>query len=161
MRVDEVPYCFGESGPTAVFVRPAGRCGNTVHVTADVLFGRLGPLQSQIEAQTVLLLELECGVVNGLGAAFGNDFPEVREQAVTMLKRVSRLLAFVLKRDLDPFVDVAGDLEPLADDRGVELDFRKYRRIRMEEDLGATPAGRPDFLRCTERLPLLDRKSVV
>jgi hypothetical protein len=58
-----------------------------------------------------------------------------------VLEHVARLCRFVFEDDLDPLMQVAGDLEPLADDRGVELDLRKDGGVRMKVD-GRTGAAR-------------------
>ena len=62
----------------------------------------------------------------------------------------------VLERDLHTAMQVAGDLEPLANDGGVELDFRKDCGIGMEVDSRPGASRRAELLQWCDRLPLLE-----
>jgi hypothetical protein len=53
-------------------------------------------------------------------------------------------------------VDIAGHLEPLANDCRIELDLRKNRRIRPEENLRPASARRTRFLRGSDGIALLE-----
>ena len=62
----------------------------------------------------------------------------------------------VLERDLDATVQVAGDLQPLADDLRIEFDLREDLRVGLEVDGRAGAARRADFLQAAGRLTLLE-----
>ena len=55
VRVDEVPDRLAEAGAEAVLVRAAGSRRDAVDVAADVLVGRLRPLQREVEPDAVLV----------------------------------------------------------------------------------------------------------
>ena len=116
---------------------PPDPVGNAVDVAAHVLVGGFGPLQHEVEPRTALALEHERRLVHRLGAAFGDDLLDEVGQPFLVLEDLLRPLGLVLERDADALVDVADDLEPLANQRRVELDLRKDRRIGMEVDGGA------------------------
>ena len=121
-------------GAQPVLVRAARAGGNAVDVAADVLVGRLGPLQHEIEPRTAFALEHERG-------ARAPAWPRVRRrssdevgQPFLVLEDLLRPLRLVLERDADTLVDVADDLEPLANHARIELDLRENRRIGVEVD---------------------------
>ena len=74
-----------------------------------------------------------------------------------MLEDFLRLLGLVLEGDAHALVDVADDFEALADRRGVELDLREDRRVRMEVDRRAGAARRARLLERRRRLAALER----
>ena len=94
--------------------------------------------------------------MDGLGSPLADDLPQVRKKALGMFERLLRVLALVLEGDLEAFVQVARDFEPLADNRRLELDLRENAGIGMEEDPGAAAARRSHLLRRPERLSLLE-----
>ena len=53
-------------------------------------------------------------------------------------------------------MQVAGDLEALADEVGFEFDLREDRGVGLEVDRRAGAARRPDFLQAADRLALLE-----
>ena len=122
------------TGAQPVVVRAARSGRNAVDVAANVLVGGLGPLQHQVEPRAALALEQERRVVNRLRAARRDDLLQEVRQPFLVLKDVLRALGFVLERDAHTLVDVADDLEPLADERRVEFDLREDRRVGMEID---------------------------
>ncbi len=134
----------------------AGR--NAVDVAAQVLVGRLGPLQDEIEPQpglVVLARQRERRVVHRLRVAApsgsSSDSRRCPRRAGTSRASAARRLGrLVLEGDLEALVQVARDLEPLADDRGVELGLRKDRRIGTEEDRRARAARRAELLHAAD-----------
>jgi hypothetical protein len=90
------------------------------------------------------------------GAPLGNDLLQVVDEPFTVLEDELLLGAFVLEGDLQPFVKIARNLEPLLDDRRIELDFRKDRRVGMEIDAGAGAPRRTELLESADRLALLE-----
>src|SRR5690606_22949727 len=64
--------------------------------------------------------------------------------------------SLVLEAHLDAAMQVAHDLQTLANDVGVELDFREDRRIRTEEDRRARAARGALLLERTLRLALAE-----
>ncbi len=61
------------------------------------------------------------------------------------------------KLTLTPLCRIAGDLEPLANDRRVELDLREDRRIGMEEDRRSRmPRAAPSFFSGADGLALAE-----
>ena len=121
-----------------------------------MLLGRLGPLQHQIDAQAVGFRQHERDIVHRLRAARGDDRLQVIEEALPLLEHRLGLRGLVLEDDLQAFVEVAGDLEALADDGRVELDLRKNRGVGMEVDGRAGAARRPDLFQARHDFALLE-----
>src|SRR4051812_11633683 len=121
-----------------------------------MFFGGFRPLQDEIEPEAVLLLERERRFVHRLRTALGDNFLEIRQQPFGVLERILPFLGFILEADLQAFVDIARHLEPLANDRGVELDLREDRGVWPEEYFGAASASRADLLRRSSRRALLE-----
>ena len=69
MRLDEIADGLAEAGSQAVLVRAAGPGRDPVHVRAQMLVGRFGPLEDQIEAQPLFLVQDERRVMHRLPAA--------------------------------------------------------------------------------------------
>ena len=70
----------------------------------------------------------------------------------------------VVERESDAPVDVARDLEPVANHGRVELDLREDDRVRVEEHRRAAAACGPDLFHRAQRLslaePLLPQEAV-
>ena len=81
---------------------------------------------------------------------------QVVDDAVLVVEGVARPGGFVVEDDLHAAVEVAGDLEALAECRRVELDAREDRRVGVEEDGGAGAARRPGLDDGALRLALLE-----
>ena len=58
-------------------------------------------------------------------------------------------------------MQVAGDFEPLADDRWIEFDLRKDRRIGMEVHRGPRSARGAELLQLPDRLALREAHLVL
>src|SRR5207249_1951033 len=95
-------------------------------------------------------------LLDGPGAAIGDDFFEIRDQPFAVLEGGFGFLDLVLKADLQPFVQIAGHLEALSDYGGVELHFRKDGRVVTEKNLRAAAPRGPDLFGSRKRLPLLE-----
>ncbi len=156
MRVDEIPDGLPNTGPQSVFVRAARGGGDAVHVRADVLVGGLGPLQHQIDAQSFVLVEHERRLVDGLRAPFRDDLLEVIDEALRVLERRLLLRRLVVEHDLDAFVQKAGDLEPILDDLGLELDLREDGGVGPEVHRRPCASCGAQFLQRPDRLALLE-----
>ena len=63
--------------------------------------------------------------MNRLRSPLRDDRPQGTGDAVRVREDVLLAGGFLLERDLDALVQVADDLQPLADERGVELHLRK------------------------------------
>ena len=157
MGVDVVADGLAQPGAEAVFVRAARAGGNAVDEAAQVLVGGLGPLQRQLEPGVGVALDDEGGLVHGLRPALGDDLLQELRQPLVVLEDFFGLLALVLEDDLHALVDVADDLQPLADERGIELDLREDRRVRVEIDGGAAAARRAHLLQRALDLAALER----
>src|SRR5579862_541090 len=87
------------------------------------------------------------------------DFLQIVDEALAVLERLSRrLLAFgrvVLKDDLQSFVQITRNLEPLANDRGVEFSLGKNRGVGSEKHSRARSTCRTDLLDAALWMPLL------
>ena len=90
VRFDEVAHRFAEAGAKAVLVRAARAGGDAVDVAAQMLVGRFGPLQREIEAKAVASLDREGRIVDGRLAALGDDPPQVVDDALGVLEDVLR-----------------------------------------------------------------------
>jgi hypothetical protein len=66
-----------------------------------------------------------------LGAFLCEDLVQDREDALVMLEDLPLAAGLIIPDDLQSLVNVAGDLEPLADGLGVELRAREDLRIGM------------------------------
>ena len=154
VRLDEIPDRLADARAQAVLVRAAGAGGDAVDVAAQVLVGRFGPLQHAVEAQAVLAVDRERLLVDRLRAALGDDLAEVVDDAFVVLVDDLVLRDLVVEGDLHALVQVADDLEPLADGRRVELDLRKDGRVGMEIHRRPAAAGGADFLERRHRLAL-------
>ncbi len=132
----------------------AGR--NAVDVAADVLVGGLGPLQHQLHLEPVLLFEREGRFVHGLGAALADDLLQVVGDAFGVLEGVLLPCGLVVEDDLDAAMEKARHFEPLADDGGVELDFREDGRVGSKEHRRPAAARRASLLEAAGRLALLE-----
>ena len=86
VRLDEVAHRLAEAGAQTVFVRAAGSGRNAVDVRAQVLVGRLRPLQHEIEPQRLVLGQRERRVVHRLRAALGDDLLQVVDDAFAVLE---------------------------------------------------------------------------
>ena len=82
------------------------------------------------------------GRVNSSGASFPDDAGEVVRQAVLVPELLARVPRLVGEHETHAAVHVAGDLEPLPDEAGVERRLREDPRVGMETDRGAGAAGR-------------------
>ena len=146
MRVDIVADRLAETGAQPVFVRPARARRNAIDVASDVLVGRLGPLQHQVEPRLTLASLDERDVVNRFCAALLDNLLQVVRQALLVVKDLPGPVGLVLERDADALVDVAGNLEALTNRRRIELHLRKDRRVGMEEHGCAAAACGTRFL---------------
>ena len=90
VRVDEVANGLAESGAEPVLVRAAGSGRDAVDVAAQVLVGRLGPLQREIEAHAalVVLATAERRLVDRNGVPLGEDLLQVVRQPLGVLEDV-------------------------------------------------------------------------
>src|SRR5581483_7872 len=156
VRLDVVAHGLAEAGAQAGLVRAARSGRNAVDVRAQMLVGRFGPLQDDVDARAVFLRERERRLVDRLRAALGDDLPQVVDEPFLVLEDDLLVRAFVLEGDLQAFVQVARDFEPLFDHRGVELDLREDRGVGMEVDLRAGAARCAGFLQRTGGLALLE-----
>src|SRR5579864_1527950 len=126
-----------------------------------MFFGRLGPLQDEIEAQPALVVlagDRKRRLVDRLRVALLEDLLEVIAEALAVLEdfalELPRLGGLVLEDDLDPFVEIARHLEALANDPGVERRLRKDRGVGTEEHGRPCAARRADLLDAANRLAL-------
>jgi hypothetical protein len=142
VRVDVVSDSLAEACAQAVLVCAARAGRDPVDVAAHVLVGGFGPLQHEVEPRPALALEHEWRLVHRFRAALADDLLEERRDPFLVLEGLFRALGFVLERDADALVDVAHDLEPLADRGGVEFDLGEDCRVGMEVD-GRTRAACP------------------
>ena len=156
VRLDVIADRLAEPGAQAVLVRAARSGRDAVDVAAQVLVGRFGPLQDELDLDAVLFLERERRFVHRLGVPLGDDLLQVVDEAFFVLEHVLLAGGLVLERDLDAAMQVAGDLEPLADHLRVELDLRENLRVGLEEHRRAGAARRADLLQAAGRLALLE-----
>ncbi len=156
MGVDEVPDRLADAGAQAVLVRAAGAGRDAVDVASQVLVGCFGPLEHAIEAQSVLAIDAERLLVHGLRTTVGNDLPKVVDDAFVVLVDHLVLRDLIVEGHFDAFVQVADDLEPLAESGRVELDLREDRRIGMEVHRRPGATSLPDFLERSNRLALAE-----
>ena len=129
-----------------VLVRAAGPRRDAVHVRPHVLVGRFRPLQHEVEPQPFVLRRSVNGAsCTGFAPRSATIF-EVVDDAFAVLEDRFLLRGFVLEARPSALVQIARDLEPLLDDRGVELDLRKDRRVGMEVDASCRcPRAGPSF----------------
>ena len=159
VRVDEIANGLAQAGAEAVLVRAARSRGDAVHVAAHVLVGRLRPLQREIQPEPGLVALLRHGerrVVHGRRGSLREDFLQVVRQPFGVLIDDFRALGLVLEDNLHAFVQVARHLEPLPDDRRVELDLRKDRRIGAEEHGRSAASRGARLLQRADHRPLLE-----
>ena len=100
-------------------MRAAGAGRDAVDVTAQVLVGRLRPLQHELEPRTTLVprpLQRERRIVHRRRLALGDDLLQIVDESFAVLEGLPFLLGLVLKDELDALVQVARRLQPLADD---------------------------------------------
>jgi hypothetical protein len=154
--LDEIADRLADAGAQPALVRAAGSGRNAVDVRAQVLVGRFGPLQHDVEPHPLVSGERERHVVYRLRAALGDDLPQVIDEPFRVFENRFLLRLFVLERDLQPFVQVAGDLEPLPDHRRIEFDLREDSGVRVEVHHRAGAAGGAELLQRTRRLALLE-----
>ena len=91
VRFDEVPDRLAEPRAEAVLVRAARSGRNAVDVAANVLVGRLRPLQREVEPQAALVALLrnrERRLVNGHRRALAEDLLQVVGQPLGVLEDV-------------------------------------------------------------------------
>jgi hypothetical protein len=144
----------------AVLVRAARAGGDAVHVAADVLVGRLGPEEGQVEfhAALVALARLrERRVVHRRrGAVLRRSSGGSPRALVVLEDDASAPARLVLEDDLQSLVQIARDLEPLADDRRIELDLREDRRVGPGRTPSCPCRARAELLRQALRHALLE-----
>ena len=156
VRLDVVAHRLAEAGAETVLVRAAAAGGNAVDVTAEMLVGGFGPLQHELDLHAVFLLERERRFVHRLAGSLRDDLLQVVDQAFLVLEDVFLPGGLVLERHLDAAMQVAGDLETLADDLRIEFDLRKNLRIRLEVHRGAGAARGADLFQAAGGLALLE-----
>ena len=156
MRIDVVADGLAEAGAQTVLVRAARAGRDAVDVAAHVLVGGFGPLEHGVEPRPALAVQHEGTLVHGLRAAVLHDLREEVGEPLLVLIGDLRLVDFVLEGDLHALVDVADDLEPLGDDRRIELDLREDRGVGLEVDRRAGAARRAHLLQAALRLALLE-----
>ena len=132
-------------------MRAARGRGDAVHVAADVLVGGLGPLECDLDRRAVLFHERERRIVNRLVTALDDHLLQVIDDALLVLEGLVGLVGFVDEADLHAAMQEARDLEPLADDRGIEIGARKDRGIGLEEDGSAAATRRAELLQAALR----------
>ena len=154
MRLDVVADGLAEPGAKTVLVGATRPGGYAVDVAAQVLLGGFCPLQDELDLDAVLLLERERRLVHGPGALLADDLLQIVDEAFLVLKHVPPAARLVFEGHLHAAVQVAGDLEPFADDRRVEFDLWKNLRVGLEEDGGARAPRRTDLLQGARRLSL-------
>ena len=144
VRLDVIAHRLAEAGAKPVLVRAARPRRNAVDVTAQVLVGRFGPLQHQLDLDAV---ERERRLVHGPGALLGDDLLEVVDQPFLVLEHILLSGGLVVERHLDAAMEVAGHLEALADQLRLELDLREDLRVRLRRRHRRAAAARgADFL---------------
>ena len=94
--------------------------------------------------------------MNRFGVSFADNFFQIVDQPFGLFEAVLFLAGFVFKRNLDTFVQITDHLETLFDHLGIEFDLGEDRGVRMEVDLCAAAACRPDFFEAADRLALLE-----
>ena len=103
---------------------------------------------------------VHCGrkrsLVYGASAAFGDDPAEIFEHTVLVLKLLADIGGFLFEADLDALVQIAGDLEPLANEARVELHLREHRRIGMEEHRRPGSSRRTELFQRADRFALAE-----
>ena len=125
VRLDVVADRLAEAGAEAVLVGAAGAGGDAVDVAADVLVGRLGPLQRELDADVAVAPvagQRERRLVDGALVALDDQPIQVGDDAVLVDEGVARAGRLLDEGQLDAAVQVARRLEALAQQRGVELD---------------------------------------
>ena len=159
VRLDVVADRLAEAGAEAVLVRAAGAGGDAVDVAADVLVGRLGPLQRELDADVAVAPvagQRERRLVDGALLALDDQPVQVGGDAVFVDEGVARAGRLLDEGQLEAAVQVARRLEALAHQRGVELDAREDRRVGMELDGGAGAARRAGLHQVALRHALLE-----
>jgi hypothetical protein len=73
MRLDVIAHGLADARAQSVLVRSAGSCWNAVDIAANVLVGRLGPLEDEVQARRAFAFERKRGVVNGLRPTLRDD----------------------------------------------------------------------------------------
>ena len=109
-----------------------------------MLVGGLRPLEHDIQPHTTVLAVArmrERGFVHRRRRTLLEDGLQVISETFGVLKDVLLVFRFVFERDPHALVQIAGDLQPLLDRLGIELDLREDRRVWAEEN------GRPGAAR--------------
>ncbi len=86
MRVDEVADRLADARAQPVLVRAARSGRDAVDVRANVLVGRFGPLQHEIEPQPLVRFRTNGDVVHRLGAALRDDLLQVVDEPFGVLE---------------------------------------------------------------------------
>src|SRR5262249_13182998 len=136
VRLDEIANGLAKTGTEAVLVRSAGTGGNAVDVAAQVLVGRLRPLERDVEADSALVVfarERERRLVHRRCVPLGDYLLEIVDESFHVLEDDLLARALVFERDLHALVEVARHLEALLDDARIELDLGEDRRVGTEE----------------------------
>ena len=154
--LDVVADGLAEPGSKAVFVGSPGTGWDAIDVASQVLVGRFGPLQHELRPNPVVLLQHERRFVHGLAGALRDDLPQVIDEAFLVLKHGLGARRFVIERHLHTAMQVAGDLQSVADGCGLELDLRKDCGIGMKVDGRPGAAGSAQLLQRSDRLALLE-----
>ena len=142
--LDEVADGLADARPQPVLVGPARAGGNAVDVAAQMLVGGLRPLQHEVDPGAVRVVvagEPERRLVHRRRLPVGDDAPRVVGQPVLVMEAVGPSRRLVGEGDGHPPVEVAGHLQPLGDDVGVEGRGREDGGVGPEEDRRAAAAG--------------------
>ncbi len=98
VRLDEVADRLADAAAQSAFVRAARSGRDAVDVGPDVLVGRLGPLQREVEPQPIVFGQRERRFVDRLRAALFDDLLQVVDQPFAVLEDRLLLRRFVLER---------------------------------------------------------------
>jgi hypothetical protein len=91
------------------------------------------------------------------GASFGDDLLQEIGQSFLVLKDFLPAFDFVVERHAHAFVDVADHFKAFPNERRIEFDLRKNRRIGVEVNRRPRPARRTGFLERSGGFPALER----
>ena len=158
VRLDVVAHGLAEPGAKAVFVRAARAGRDAVDVAAQVLVGRFGPLQHELRLRARCPSAARTALrARASPPRSATIFLQVVDEAFVVLKHGLGARRLVLEGDLHAAMQVAGDLEPLANHRRIELDLRKDRRDRDGRTrVVPVPRAAPSFFSAADRLALLE-----
>ena len=152
--LDEVAHRLADAGAQAGFVGAAGAGRHAVDVAAEMLVGRLRPLQHEVDARAGLVVvpaEGEDLLVHRRRAARADDVGQIVLQPLGVLEDPFLAAALVVEDDADSLVQVADDLQAFGNDGRIELGPGKYLRIGAEEHRGARPPGAAELPRPRHR----------